>query len=88
MAAFLEAPFFPEASQLRVDHITALLALLLEDPLRFAAINLICKSYSEGDANYIWTQWVPHIQLPVFTCAPSHPLAEGNLAMDNILAML
>ena len=53
MAAFLEVPFFPKASQLRVDHIAAMLALLLEDTLRYAAIRLICKSYSEGDATYI-----------------------------------
>jgi hypothetical protein len=35
---------------MRVVHITALLALLLEDPLRFAAIGLICKSYSAENA--------------------------------------
>ena len=52
----LEAPFPPYASQMRVDRVTALLSLLLEDPLRFAATNLICKSYSEGDASYIWSK--------------------------------
>ncbi len=47
MAAFIETPFFPDASQLRVDHITALLAFLLYDPLRSTTIGLICKSYSK-----------------------------------------
>ena len=83
MAAFLEASFFLDASQMRVDHITALLTLLLGDPLRSAAINLICKRHTLEDATYIWSQWEPHIQLP-----PSRPLAEGNLARDDILAML
>jgi len=83
MATFLETPFLPDASQMRVDHITALLALLLEDPLRFAAISLICKSYSERDASYIWSQCEPHIRLP-----PSHPLTEANLVKDIILALL
>ena len=56
MAAFLGAPFLPDAFQRRVDHITVLLALCLEDPLRSAAINLICKTYSGGDTTYIWSQ--------------------------------
>ena len=32
MAAFLEASYLPGSIQMRIDHITALLALLLEDP--------------------------------------------------------
>ena len=83
MADFLEAPFFPAASLMRVDHITALLSLLLGDPLLFVAINLICKRYPLEDATYIWFQWEPHIRLP-----PFHPLAEADLSRDNILTML
>jgi hypothetical protein len=83
MAAFLEAPFLPNAAHMRGDHVTALLTLLLEDPLRFAAIILICKRYSPEDAFYIWSQREPHIQL-----LPSHPLAGENLARNIILAML
>ena len=56
MAVFLEAPFLPTAAQMRVDHNTALLALLLEDFLRSASINLICKRYTPEDASYIWHQ--------------------------------
>jgi hypothetical protein len=55
----------------------------MEDPLRFAAASLVCKSYSEKDASYIWSQSEPHIRLP-----PSHPLAEANLARDDIIALL
>jgi hypothetical protein len=47
------------------------------------AISFICKSYSEDEAAYIWSQWEPHFQLP-----PSHPLAELHLARDNILTVL
>jgi hypothetical protein len=83
MAAFLEAPFFPSASQMRVVHITALLALLLGDPLRYVAIGLICKSYNIEDVPYIWSLGEPHIRPP-----PSHPLAEAGFARDNILTML
>jgi len=83
IAAFLEAPFLLDASHMWVNHITALLALLLEDPLRLAATNLICKSYYAEDATYIWSQYETHIQLP-----PSQPLAEANLARDIILDML
>ena len=56
MAAFLEAPFLPDAYQMRVDDITALLVLLLEDLLRSAALNLICKLYSPENAAYAWSQ--------------------------------
>jgi hypothetical protein len=68
---------------MRVGHITALLALLLEDPLRYLAISPICKSYTPKDSAYIRSQWEPHIQLP-----PSHPLGEGTIAKDHILTML
>jgi hypothetical protein len=83
MTAFLEAPFLLDASQIRIDHITALLALILEDPLRSAAIRMICKSYTPEDFSYIWSQWEPHIQLP-----PSRSLAEEDRVRDHILTML
>ena len=83
MAAFIEAPFFPDASQLRVDHITTLLALLLENPFRSTAIGLICKSYSKVDAEIIWSQWESYLQIP-----QSHPLAGDGLARDRIITML
>ncbi len=83
MAAFLEAPIFSDASKLRLDHITTLLALLLEDPFRSTTISLICKSYSKEDAVYIWSQWESRIQVP-----QSYPLAGNIIAKDRILAML
>ncbi len=61
MAAIIETPFFPDVSQLREDHITGLVALLLEDPLRSTPIGLICKSYSKEDAKIIWSQWESYL---------------------------
>ena len=78
-----EAPFLLDVIHMRVDHITSLLALVLEDPLRSAAISLICKRYSPKDSSYSWSQWEPHIQLP-----PPHPRAEATRAQDHIFAML
>ena len=66
-----------------VDHVIILLALLLGDPLRTAAICMLSKKYKPKDAEYIWSIWEPHFQLP-----PAHPLSEGNLAKDHVLTML
>jgi hypothetical protein len=77
MPAFLEAPFFPEDTQLVADRITYLLALLLPKPTRAVAIYLLCKGCSPEDAAYIWSAWEEHIRLP-----PSHPMAEGTRAKD------
>ena len=74
MAAYIWRLYFlRDASHVRVDHITALLALLLENSLRSVAIRVLCKSYTPE----------PPIQLP-----PAHPLTEGTLARDHILTML
>lgn len=83
MAAFIAAPFIPPIEEFRVDHITVLLALLLEDPIRSTAIGLIIKGYSLVDAEIIWSQWEPHLQLP-----PSHPLAGPGHVERQIMAML
>ena len=83
MAAFLEAPFLPDSIPMRVDHTTAMAALLLEDPLRFTALHMLYKSYTPKDFAYIWSIWEPHVRPP-----PTHHLAEGTLVTDRILAML
>ena len=46
-------------------------------------IRLHSKKYKPKDTEYIRSIWEPHFQLP-----PSHPLSEGNLAIDQILTML
>ncbi len=79
----MEAPFLPDSTQLRIDHVTALLALLRGDLLRSTALHLLYQSYAPVDATYIWAIWEPHIRL-----STTHPLAEGTLARDRFLAML
>jgi len=62
MTAFLEAPFLPAPDQLRIDHITALLAFLTGEPLRVAAPTLLYPKYTPADLTYIWSIWEPHIK--------------------------
>ena len=83
MAAFQEATFLPDPSQLRLDRIAALMALLLGEPLRTSALELLYPSYTSADSTYIWPVWEPHIRPPKI-----HPLAEGTLTRDTVLALL
>ena len=83
MATFQEAPFLPDPSQLRLDHITAMLALLLGEPLRTSPLQMLYPSYTPADLTYIWSVWDPHIRPP-----SPHPLAEGTLAKNIVLAFL
>jgi hypothetical protein len=80
MPAFLEAMFLSAPNQLRIDHITALLALLTGEPLRAA---VLYPSYTPANVTYIWSIWEPHIKPPSI-----HPLAEGTLAKDTVLSLL
>ncbi len=83
MAYFMKAPVLPDPTYLRLDHITALLALLLEGPNRSAAIDLLYQSYAPEEANYTRSTWEPHILPP-----PTHPLYSGTPARDFVPAML
>ncbi len=69
MAAFVEPPFFPDDSHMKVNQITTLLALILLDPTREEAISLICKGYSLENILHIWATWAPYLRPP-----PSPPL--------------
>ena len=53
VAAFMAALALPDLTRLRLDHISALLALLLEGPYRYAALDLLYQSYTPGECNYI-----------------------------------
>ncbi len=54
MAAFVEVPFLPDPTQMRLDHITAMLALLFGDLYRSSALQLLYASYTPKDSGYIW----------------------------------
>ena len=64
-------------------HISTLLALLLEGPYRYAALDLLYHNYTPEEPHYIWSTWEPHIRPP-----PTYPLAEGTLARGHVLVML
>ena len=46
VTVFVASPLFPEPSQLRVDHISALMALAVDGPIHKAAIKLLAPAYS------------------------------------------
>ncbi len=51
--AFMEAQILPDPTPLRLDHISALLALLLEGPYRSLALDLLHKSYTPEESLHI-----------------------------------
>jgi hypothetical protein len=51
----MASPFLLEPNQLRVDHITALLALAVGGPVHKAAIKLLAPAYPQLEAKAIWT---------------------------------
>jgi len=60
-----------------------MLAILLVESFRASALQPLYPSYTPADLTYIWSVWDPHIRPP-----STHPLADGTLAKDNILALL
>ena len=50
VAAFVASPLFPEPDQLNVSHISALMALAIDEPAHKAAISLIAAEYSQKAA--------------------------------------
>jgi hypothetical protein len=81
--AFVASPLLPEPSQLRADHITALLALAVDGLVHKAAIKLLALAYSQLEAKAVWTAWAPHLSPP-----RDHPLARGTLLRDTIIQSL
>ena len=83
MMAFMENPILLDPTLLRLDNISALLALLLEGPYLSSTIDMLHKSYTHEESLQIWTSWEPHIQSP-----SPHSLAEETLDRDRVEAML
>ncbi len=46
VTAFVASPLLPDSNQLKVDHISALLALAVDGPVHKAAIKLLAPAYS------------------------------------------
>ncbi len=53
MVAYLEAPFLLDSSNMRVDNVTALLAIIIGDHLHSTAEGVICNLYSPDESSYI-----------------------------------
>ena len=62
--AFLAAPLLPDPAALKIDHITAMLALATGGPAQQAAIYLLNQAYPKQRADRIWAAWAPHILAP------------------------
>jgi len=77
------SPLLPEPNLLRVDHISATLALAVDGPIHKAAIKLLALAYSQHEAEAAWARWAPHLSPP-----PDHPLAAGTLIRDAIMQTL
>ena len=80
VTAFIGSPLLSEYAQLKMDTIATLLALAVEGPVQKAAFELVAPSYSQQEAEAIWTSWAPHFAPP-----SDHPLAGGTLLRDTIL---
>ena len=80
VTAFVASPLLFEPTQLRLNHITALLALAVDGPVHKVAIKLLAQAYSQQEAETIWTAWAPHL-----APAPGRPLAGGTLLRDTIM---
>jgi hypothetical protein len=83
VSVFLAFPLLSEPNQLRVDHITALLALAVDGNTQKATIKFLAPEHSQRVAEKVWAAWETHIFPP-----RGHPLATGRLAKDAVMATL
>jgi len=78
---FVASTLLPEPNQLiRVDHISALLSLAVDEPILKAAIKLLAPANSQEEAEYAWATWAPHL-----SPTPDHPLAAGKLLRGAVM---
>jgi len=62
--AFLAHPMLPEPEELELSHISALLALLVDEEWSATVIRLIAKQVSKKKATAIWNSWTPYLAHP------------------------
>jgi len=65
--AFLTLPMLPEHEQLKLNHVSALLALLNEGELGATIIRLIAKQVPKKKTSAIWNAWKPYLSHPTPT---------------------
>jgi hypothetical protein len=81
--AFLAAPLLSDPDKLRLDHISAPLALIIEGPFQVAAIALLTPGRTPEEANNIRSAGEPHIRP-----RPTHPLTTATPVRDTFLAVI
>ena len=62
--AFLAQPMIPEPKQLELNHISALLALLVEGELGEMVARLLAPQVPKKEAYAIWNAWKAYLSHP------------------------
>jgi hypothetical protein len=68
-----------EPAQLDLEHISALLALLIEGEWGAAVVRLLAKQWPKKKAAAIWNAWRPYLSHP-----PSHPTGEDEVTTEML----
>ena len=69
--AFLALPMLPELDQLEMDHVSALLALLVDGEWGSTVVSLLAKQWPKKKTTTIWKAWEPYLSHP-----PAHPTGK------------
>ena len=80
--AFLALPMLPESDLLELDHVSALLALLVDGEWGSTVVNLLTKQWPKKKATTIWKAWEPYLSHP-----PAHPTGATKV-MTKMLRIL
>ncbi len=80
VTAFVASPLLHEPDKLKVDHISAFLALVVDGPIHKEAMKLLAPEYSQHLSFGFWAAWLPHL-----SPTPDHPPAASTMLRDVIL---
>ena len=79
LTAFLAQPMLPEPEPLELNHVSALLALLVEGAWGETITQVIAAPMLKKQASTIWNTWRPYLFHP-----PSHPTGEAAVKEEMI----
>jgi len=65
--AFLAQPLLLEPNQLELNHVSALLALMVEGEWSATVVRLLARQSPKKKASAIWTAWKPYLAHPHHT---------------------
>jgi len=69
----------PKPDQLELDHISALLGLLVKGEWSAIIVRLLAKQWPKKKASAIWNAWQPYFSHP-----PSHPTGEEEVMAETL----